>query len=109
MTFQWNESETAFLMRLWRKHGMAWGVRPGRSSAPHTSVASSDDTPCRTLVLFDDAMGLPTNAAGSLRYHQDGAAQQRDGITLWSPALAARQLPQNGRTRQTSRAQCDVG
>lgn len=100
MTFQRDESDAAFLIRMWRKHGIAWGVRPGARNTQHTSVSKSDETPIHTLVLFDDAMALPANAAGTLRYHQDGAAQQRDGITLWSPV--GRVTPGSVRRKSTN-------
>ncbi len=79
MSIQWNESDPAFLMRLWRKHGIAWGVR---------AEADTDPTapPRHTLALFDSASQFPANIAGRLRCHTGTSVQGRDDITLWSPA-----------------------
>ena len=38
MSIQWNESDPAFLMRLWRKHGIAWGVRAEAEARDRKSV-----------------------------------------------------------------------
>lgn len=84
MLIQWNESDADFLMRLLRKQGIGWAVRPGSPNRDDDGTG----TPCHTLVLFDDSMALPQNEAGTLRYHQGGAAQERDGIMLWSPVLS---------------------
>ena len=54
MSIQWNESDPAFLMRLWRKHGIAWGVRAEAETSP-------TDPPRHTLVLVDDSAQLPAN------------------------------------------------
>ena len=75
MSLQWNESDSAFLQRLWRKHGIAWGVSANASSGPVL----------HTLVLFDGSASFPQNAAGTLRYHVDAAVQENDAITVWSP------------------------
>ena len=80
MMIQWNESDADFLMRLLRKYGVSWGIRPGTQDGANDEAS----TPCHTLVLFDDSWALPQNEAGTVRYHQDGATQRRDGITLWS-------------------------
>lgn len=79
-TMQHNESDAAFLRRLWKRRGIAWFIRPGKASA-----SGSTDTPTHTLVLFDDQHGLARNAAGTVRYHRDGATETRDGITAWMP------------------------
>lgn len=60
-TMQYNESNAAFLRRLWKRRGIAWFIRPGASSEH-----GSGDVPAHTLVLFDDAMSLAENAA---RHH----------------------------------------
>lgn len=78
MSIQWNESDPAFLMRLWRKHGIAWGLRADAETSP-------TDPPRHTLVLVDDSAQLPANPAGRLRCHTGTAVQDRDDITLWSP------------------------
>ena len=79
MSIQWNESDPAFLMRLWRKHGIAWGVRAEADASPTAP-------PRHTLVLFDSASQFPANPAGRLRCHTGTSVQGRDDITLWSPA-----------------------
>lgn len=58
-TMQYNESNAAFLRRLWKRRGIAWFVQPGPATERGT-----DDTPVHTLVLFDDCMSLKENAAG---------------------------------------------
>ena len=78
MSIQWNESDPAFLMRLWRKHGIAWGVRAEAEASP-------TDPPRHTLVLVDDSARLPANPAGRLRCHTGTAVREHDDITLWSP------------------------
>ncbi|GEC96154.1 hypothetical protein ZRA01_22270 [Zoogloea ramigera] len=78
MSIQWNESDPAFLMRLWRKHGIAWGVRAEAETSP-------TDPPRHTLVLVDDSAQLPANPAGRLRCHTGTAVREHDDITLWSP------------------------
>ncbi len=78
MSIQWNESDPAFLMRLWRKHGIAWGVRAEADASPTAP-------PRHTLVLFDSASQFPANPAGRLRCHTGTSVQGRDDITLWSP------------------------
>lgn len=77
---QHNESDAAFLRRLWKRRGIAWFMRAGQSSK-----AGSNDMPSHTLVLFDDAATLAPNAAGSVRYHRDDASEERDGVTAWQP------------------------
>jgi type VI secretion system secreted protein VgrG len=86
-TLQWNESDAAFLIRLWRKHGISWVVRPGAARADNSADSTAQAAPCHTLALFDDGMALPANAAGSLRYHHDGLPLGRNAVTLWSPVL----------------------
>lgn len=77
-TMQCNESTGAFLRRLWRRRGIAWFFRAGRSY-----VQPGDDTPSHTLVLFDDPMTLARNAAGTVRFHRDDATETRDTVTAW--------------------------
>jgi type VI secretion system secreted protein VgrG len=92
-TMQHNESDAAFLRRLWRRRGLAWFFRAGSASA-----AGSDDTPAHTLVLFDDAAVLEQNAAGTVRFHRDDGTETRDTITAWQ---ALRQLVPGGVSRQS--------
>ncbi|MCC2955712.1 type VI secretion system tip protein VgrG [Massilia sp. IC2-477] len=79
-TMQHNESDADFLRRLWKRRGIAWFIRPGQASDSH-----EQDTPGHALVLFDDGYLLPRNAAGTVRYHQDGSTEQSDTIISWSP------------------------
>ena len=92
-TMQYNESDAAFLRRLWRRRGLAWFILPGKATA-----AGADDTPGHTLVLFDDNMALAQNAAGSVRYQRDDGTEERDGITAWH---SVRALTSGAVTRQS--------
>jgi type VI secretion system secreted protein VgrG len=92
-TMQYNESNAAFLRRLWKRRGIAWFVQPGASTDKN-----SGDTPVHTLVLFDDAMSLKENAAGAVRYHRDAATEKRDTITSWQ---AVRTLTTGNVTRRS--------
>lgn len=83
-TMQYNESNAAFLRRLWKRRGIAWFIQAGPASD-----RGRDETPSHTLVLFDDAMSLNENSAGPARYHRDDGTEQRDSITAW---LASRKL-----------------
>ncbi len=76
-TKQHNESTGAFLRRLWQRRGIGWFMRPG------ALTNSNDDTPAHTLVLFDDAMTLEQNGAGTIRFHRDSGTEARDTITNW--------------------------
>jgi type VI secretion system secreted protein VgrG len=76
-TFQHDEQDADFLSRHWRKHGISWYVRPTDSGLGNT------------LCLFDDAMSLAQNNAGTVRYHRADATETRDSITSW---IGARSL-----------------
>lgn len=92
-TMQYNQSNAAFLRRLWKRRGIAWFVQPGAATEK-----GSDETPAHTLVLFDDAMSLKENAAGSIRYHRDAGTEKRDSITSWQ---AVRTLTAGSVTRRS--------
>lgn len=77
-TMQYNESNAAFLRRLWKRRGIAWFIEPGVAAE-----RDSGDAPLHTLVLFDDPIALEENAAGEIRYHRDDGTEQRDTITAW--------------------------
>ena len=77
-TMQYNESNAAFLRRLWKRRGIAWYIRAGASTE-----RGSDNTPVHTLVLFDSPNALEQNPAGPSRYHRDHGTEQRDSITAW--------------------------
>lgn len=79
LMYQANESDSAFLRRLLQRHGIAWFFRPGQARG-------EDDTPLHELVLFDDVMALPANAAGAIRYHRQAATEKKDSIFLLAPA-----------------------
>ena len=79
-TMQHNESDAAFLRRLWKRRGIAWFIRPSPASQ-----SQSQNIPGHALVLFDDAYTLPKNAAGTVRYHRDGSTEDSDTVTAWSP------------------------
>jgi len=92
-TMQCNESSGAFLRRLWKRRGIAWFIQPGIPTE-----RGSDTVPTHTLVLFDDPMSLPANAAGTVRFHRDSATEERDAITGWH---AVRQLTAGAVTRRS--------
>jgi len=77
-TMQYNESNAAFLRRLWKRRGIAWFIKAGASNE-----RGSSDVPVHTLVLFDNPNALEQNPAGAARYHRDHGTEQRDSITSW--------------------------
>lgn len=77
-TIQYNESNAAFLRRLWKRRGIAWFIKAGASNE-----RGSRDVPVHTLVLFDSPNALEQNPAGAARYHRDDGTEQRDSITSW--------------------------
>jgi type VI secretion system secreted protein VgrG len=82
-TRQDNESDAAFLRRLFKRRGVAWFIRAGRAM-PAGDDDDGDGAPVHTLVMFDEQRRLPQNVAGSVRYHRADATEQRDSITAWS-------------------------
>ena len=92
-TLQSNESDAAFLRRLWKRRGIAWFFEHG-----HATEFGSNDTPVHTLVLFDNNAVLKQNVAGTVRYHRDDGTEQRDSITAWH---AVRTLSTGSVTRQS--------
>jgi hypothetical protein len=58
---QHNEPDADFLRRLWKRRGIGWHIRPAEPPTPgHVAC------PRHTLVLFNDGMQLPRNAAGDV-------------------------------------------
>lgn len=90
---QHNESDTAFLRRLWKQQGIAWFFRPGRRGQ-----SGRAEEFCHTLVLFDTPHTLSSNTSGTVRFHRDAGTEVRDGIFNWS---AARSLSVGSITRQS--------
>lgn len=90
---QHNESDAAFLQRLWKRRGVSWFIRPGQASD-----TDSDRVPSHTLVLFDTPHGLVQNAAGTVQFRQDSATQTADSIYHW---CAQRILKCGSVTRQS--------
>jgi type VI secretion system secreted protein VgrG len=83
LTMQLNESDASFVRRLMQRRGIAWFFRPGRTD--RQSQAGGDVAGIgHSLVLFDDDRDLARNAAGAIRFHREGATEERDAITLWS-------------------------
>lgn len=94
---QYNESDAAFVRRLLKRRGVPWVFRSGRGR--DSAVDSShEQVPAHTLVLFSDAKNLPRNAAGSVRYHRGGAAEERDTVSSWT---AARRLQPGSASRHS--------
>ncbi|WP_299534497.1 type VI secretion system Vgr family protein [uncultured Herbaspirillum sp.] len=75
---QHNESDADFLRRLWKRRGIGWFIRPGEPSPP-----GQIGSPRHVLVLFNDPLQLPRNAAGTVPYRQDHAPGAQDGIVRW--------------------------
>ena len=73
-TMQHNESDAAFIRRLLKRRGINWYIR----------AVGDGEAPMHTLVLFNNADSLRQNAAGTVRYHRDGATEERDAITAWT-------------------------
>ena len=69
-TMQYNESDAAFLRRLWKRRGLAWFFQAGNASE-----SEGKDIPGHTLVLFDNIQALNQNAAGTVRYHRDDGTE----------------------------------
>jgi type VI secretion system secreted protein VgrG len=92
-TMQHNESDAAFLRRLWKRRGISWFIRPGQASE-----TGGDQTPTHTLVLFDSSYVLGQNEAAAIRFQSDLATKTFDSIYNWS---ASRTLRSGSVSRQT--------
>jgi type VI secretion system secreted protein VgrG len=91
-TMQQNESDAAFLRRLWKRQGIAWFIRSGQ--ARESGVPASG----HTLALFDTPHSLQQNASRTVRFHRDAGTETRDGVINWS---AIRNLIPGVLTRQS--------
>ena len=94
-TRQDNESDAAFLTRLFKRRGIAWYVRPGRAM-PTEDDDKPNGAPVHTLVMFDEQLRLRRNVAGTVRYHRADATEEHDSVTGWS---AVRTLGKGSLTR----------
>lgn len=79
LTMQHNESDAAFLRRLWKRRGIAWFFRPGQSGQPGFT-----GPPVHVLALFNRPFSLAENAVGTARFHRDASTEERDGVISWS-------------------------
>ncbi|MCA1857838.1 type VI secretion system tip protein VgrG [Massilia oculi] len=75
-TMQHNESDAAFLRRLWKRRGLAWFFE---ADEPPANGAVRG----HRLLLFDDARALAQSSAGAVRYHRNDGTEARDSITAW--------------------------
>jgi type VI secretion system secreted protein VgrG len=75
-TMQSNESDAAFLRRLWKRRGLAWFFEAG-------DPVGDGMVRGHRLVLFDDPRTLGQCSAGTVRYHRDDGTEERDSITAW--------------------------
>lgn len=91
-TMQYNESDAAFLRRLWKRRGLAWFIEAGEDNGTRGNTVRG-----HRLVLFDAPDALLPNAAGMVRYHRDDGTEKRDSVTAWhaqrslTPARVSRQ------------------
>lgn len=92
-TMQHNESDAAFLRRLWKRQGIASFIRPGETNDPTATGA-----PTHKLVLFDAPLSLAQSTAGTVRFHRDTGSEARDSVFNWS---AARTLKAGSINRQS--------
>ncbi len=90
---QHNESDAAFLRRLWKRRGIGWFIRPGQPTDASSSVTAG-----HTLVLFNDSRVLAQNAARTVRFHRDAGTEARDSIINWN---SVRTLKPGSVTRQS--------
>jgi type VI secretion system secreted protein VgrG len=74
---QFNETDLAFLQRLWAEEGLfTWFEHYGDPSDPSTLGA-------HTLVIADHNGAFAPNAQPRIRYTQPGAVLKEDSITRW--------------------------
>lgn len=80
-----NESDYAFLTRLWRSEGISWLIDEAELFVPHTSTPIK----AQKLRLIDDNSQYQALARRSMRYHRSSATEFHDSITGF---LAVRSL-----------------
>ncbi|WP_232729604.1 type VI secretion system Vgr family protein [Herbaspirillum huttiense] len=83
ISHQFNESDAHFIRRLCRREGIAWYVASPQPTA-ETGRTEDADVPMHALVFCDQSALLPRALAGTVRYHRDGATEERDTISAWS-------------------------
>jgi len=79
LTRQLNESDAAFLRRIWKRCGIGWFFRPGQSGRP-----GFPGPPVHVLTLFNKPQSLAQNAVGTARFHRDASTEERDGVIGWN-------------------------
>ncbi|ENW83210.1 hypothetical protein F909_00802 [Acinetobacter sp. ANC 3929] len=72
-----NESEYAFLTRLWRSEGISWLIDEAELFVPHTSTPIK----AQKLRLIDDNSQYQALARRSIGYHRSSATERQDSIT----------------------------
>jgi type VI secretion system secreted protein VgrG len=77
---QYNESTGAFVRRLLKRRGICWHFRP----RPHDDDSDAPPALAHTMVLFRSGKRLKPSPAGHVRFHRNGATEERDTITAWS-------------------------
>ncbi len=80
---QMNESDAAFVRRLLARRGIGWYFRSGPKREPNARLSGSDG-PMHTMVLFNRPASLDMASCGTVRYHRDGATEERDTVTTWA-------------------------
>lgn len=79
---QFNESDAHFIRRLCRREGILWYIASPQPA--HDTSGTATDTPVHRLVFCDSAARLPRAAADTVRYHRNGATEERDAISTWN-------------------------
>ncbi len=74
---QHNESDYAFLTRLWRSEGISWLIDEAELFVPH----SSTPVQAQKLRLMDDNSEYQALPRRSIRYHRSSATEFQDSIT----------------------------
>ena len=89
---QFNETDLAFLQRLWAEEGLfSWFEHQGDPSDPRTLGA-------HTLVIADHNGAFAPNAQPRIRYTQPGAVLKEDSIIRWHGHRQVRSSCRRGTT-----------